>query len=400
MSDNDKLRILTFSTLFPNVAAPSHGIFVENRLRHLIASGQAESRVIAPVPWFPSRSPRFGAYAAYAQAPRHEERHGLDIDHPRYPLIPKVGMTVTPALLYLWALPAVRRLLASGYDFDLIDAHYFYPDGVAAALIAKRLGKPVTITARGTDINLIPEYALPRRQILWASDQADGMITVCQALKDEMVTLGVDAERVTVLRNGVDLDLFRPGDRTALRKRYGLTQPTLISVGHLIERKGHDLVIEALPHLPDFRLLIVGDGPEDAKLRALAARLDVAGRVEFLGRRPHEELPDLCCAADALVLASSREGWANVLLEAMACGTPVVASNVWGTPEVVAVPEAGRLMAERTGVGIADASRDLFADLPDRQATRRYAEGFSWDATTQGQLDLFRRILSDRRQAG
>lgn len=389
-----KLRLLTFSTLFPNAAAPSHGIFVENRLRHLMASGEAESRVIAPVPWFPSQNTRFGSYAAYAAAPREEQRHGLEIDHPRYPLIPKVGMTITPALLYFWALPAVRRLLASGYDFDLIDAHYFYPDGVAAALIARKLGKPVTITARGTDINLIPQYALPRRQILWAASRADGMITVCQALKDELVTLGVTDDRVTVLRNGVDLDMFRPGDRAALRSRYGLTGPTLISVGHLIERKGHDLVIEALPQLPAFRLMIAGDGPEEASLRVLADRLGVTDRVEFLGRRPHEELPDLCCAADALVLASSREGWANVLLEAMACGTPVVASNVWGTPEVVAVPEAGRLMADRTGQGIADATRDLFSDLPDREATRRYAEGFSWDATTQGQLDLFRKILA------
>ena len=396
MTGAAKLRLLTFSTLFPHAAAPSHGIFVENRLRHLVDSGEAESRVIAPVPWFPSKHARFGAYAAYAAAPRREERHGLRIDHPRYPLIPRVGMTVAPALLYLWALPAVRRLLASGYDFDLIDAHYFYPDGVAAALIARRLGKPLTITARGTDINLIPAHALPRRQILWAAAQADGAITVCQALKDEMIALGVAGERIAVLRNGVDLALFRPQDRAPLRARYGLGGPTLISVGHLIERKAHDLVIEALPHLPDFRLMIVGDGPEEAKLRALAARLGVAARVDFLGRRPHEELPGLYAAADALVLASSREGWANVLLEAMACGTPVVASNVWGTPEVIAVPEAGRLMAERTGAAIADAARDLFANLPDRAATRAYAEGFSWDATTQGQLDLFRKILADR----
>lgn len=388
------LRLLTFSTLFPNAAAPHHGVFVENRLRHLVASGEAESRVIAPVPWFPSSNPRFGTYATYAAAPRREVRHGIEVDHPRYPLIPKIGMTVAPALLYSWSLPAVRRLLRSGYDFDLIDAHYFYPDGVAAALIARRLGKPVTITARGTDINLIPEYSLPRRQILWAADRADGMITVCQALKDEMVELGIPAERIVPLRNGVDLDLFLPGDREALRRKYGLDGPTLISVGHLISRKAHDLVIEALPHLPEFRLLVAGEGPEDAALRALAEKLQVANRVSFLGRRPHEELPGLYAAADVLVLASSREGWANVLLEAMACGTPVVASNVWGTPEVVAAPEAGRLMRERSGIAIAEGVRDLFAALPDRAATRRYAEGFSWEATTQGQLDLFRSILA------
>ena len=136
MTDARRLRLLTFSTLFPNAVSPYHGVFVENRLRHLLASGEAESRVIAPVPWFPSANPRFGTYAAYAAAPRRERRHGIDIDHPRYPLIPRFGMTVAPALLYLWVMPAVRRLLRSGYDFDLIDAHYFYPDGVAAALIA------------------------------------------------------------------------------------------------------------------------------------------------------------------------------------------------------------------------------------------------------------------------
>ncbi|MEX2454763.1 MAG: glycosyltransferase family 4 protein [Rhodospirillaceae bacterium] len=396
MTAPQKLRLLTFSTLFPNAASPHHGVFVENRLRHLLASGEAESRVIAPVPWFPSANPRFGAYAAHAAAPRHEERYGVDIDHPRYPLIPRIGMSAAPILLYLWALPAVRRLLRTGYDFDLIDAHYFYPDGVAAALIARRLGKPLTITARGTDINLIPAHTLPRRQILWAADRADGMITVCQALKDEMVGLGIAGDRITVLRNGVDLGLFRLQDRSALRARYGLEGPTLISVGHLIERKAHHLVIEALPHLPGFRLLIAGEGPEEQALRALADRLGVADRVGFLGRRPHGELPDLYGAADILVLASSREGWANVLLEAMACGTPVVASNVWGTPEVVAAPEAGRLMRERSGAAIAEGVKDLFAVLPDRAATRKYAEGFSWDATTEGQLDLFRSILARR----
>jgi len=394
-----QIRLLVFSTLFPNAVQPSHGVFVENRLRHLLSDGGVSAQVVAPVPWFPSAVHRFGRYAAYARVAAEETRFGIAVRHPRYVVIPHVGMTLAPFLLYAAARGAVARLLAEGHRFDLIDAHYFYPDGIAAIMLGRRFGLPVTITARGTDLNLIPRYAVPRRMIQWAAGRADGLITVCQALKDTLVELGVAGDRITVLRNGVDLALFRPGDRVAQRQRYGLDGPTLISVGHLIRRKGHHLPIQALAMLPGVRLLVVGDGPERAALEATAASAGVADRVRFLGRRPHDELPDLYGAADALVLASSREGWANVLLEAMACGTPVVASNVWGTPEVVATPEAGRLMAARTPEALADAARALLADPPARAATRSYAEGFSWDATSRGQKTLFERILAERSAA-
>jgi glycosyltransferase involved in cell wall biosynthesis len=188
--------------------------------------------------------------------------------------------------------------------------------------------------------------------------------------------------------------MFTPRDRAAARAGFGLTRPTLVSVGHLIDRKGHDLVVRAMADLPEFELLVVGEGEERPKLEALAADPAVAGRVRLTGALPHDRLPDVYSAADALVLASSREGWANVLLEAMACGTPVVASDVWGTPEVVATPEAGELMPERTPDGVVRAVRALFARPLDRAATRSYAEGFSWEDTTQGQLALFRQIIA------
>ena len=201
------MKILTFSTLYPHAARPSHGIFVETRLRHLLASGKVESRVVAPVPWFPSRNPRFGAYAVHAAAPREERRHGIQVLHPRYPLLPKIGMTLTPFLL-AWAVrPAIGRILSS-FAFDLIDAHYFYPDGVAAILLGRHFGKPVVITARGTDVNLIPRYRLPRAMIRWAARHAAGIITVARALKDDLVNAGVPGERIEVLRNGVDLQLL------------------------------------------------------------------------------------------------------------------------------------------------------------------------------------------------
>jgi glycosyltransferase involved in cell wall biosynthesis len=391
-----QIRLVTYSSLYPNGVTPTHGVFVENRLRHLVASGQAVTRVVAPVPFFPFRAPRFGHYADFARVPMWEERHGLTLHHPRYPLIPKVGMNLAPLLMSLATGHAVKSAIEAQGGADILDAHYLYPDGVAATLIGRRLGLPVVMTARGNDVTLIPKYPVPRQQILKACARAVAVITVSAALKEGLVALGVDPGKVTVLRNGVDLGLFRPLDRQATRRRLGLEGPTLISVGHLIERKGHNFIIEAMPDLPGFTLLIAGDGPERQALERQIARLGLGDRVQMLGSRPHEELPELYGAADALVLASSREGWANVLLEAMACGTPVVATPIWGTPEVVTKPEAGMLMKERSAAAVTEGVKRLFANPPAREATRAYAQAFSWDATTEGQVALFRKIIAAR----
>lgn len=388
------MKILTFTTLYPNATQPRHGVFVEQRLRHLVQSGEVEARVVAPVPWFPVGHSVLGKYASYARVTPQEERHGIPLWHPRYPAIPKAGMTLAPFLLATASAPVLRRISKEGFNFDLIDAHYFYPDGVAAIMLGRRLGKPVIITARGTDINLIPQYRLPRKMIQWAAAHAVGIVTVCQALKETLQELGVAPEKITVLRNGVDLDLFRPVDRQAQRATLGLSRTTLLSVGHLIERKGHDIAIRALAELPDVDLMIAGDGEEEAALRSLARALGVTERVRFFGAIPQERLKYYYGAADALVLASSREGWANVLLESMACGTPVIASRVWGTPEIVRSSEAGVLMPERSATGLVRAFRELFARYPGHAATRCYAEQFSWEETTRGQLTLFRRALA------
>ncbi len=388
----ETIRLLTFSTLYPNNVCPNHGIFVENRLRHLVGSRHVASTVVAPVPWFPSRSSLFGDWARHASVAPIELRHGIVVHHPRYPVIPRIGMSMAPYLLYRATLPALQRLLASGQRFNAIDAHYIYPDGVAAVWLGRALGLPTFVTARGTDVNLIPRYTVPRLLIRRAIADATALIAVSSALRNELVALGAQAEKVTVLRNGVDTALFRPTDRDSARTALGLKRPTLLSVGHLIERKGHDRTIEAMTRLPEFDLLIVGEGPQRDRLAALISRLGLSGRVRLLGARPHAELPSLYSAADILVLASRREGWANVLLESMACGTPVVASNAWGNPEVVRDSAAGLIADENTPDGIAAAVRRLIAHLPERAATRMYAEQFGWDAVTDGQLALFRSL--------
>ena len=324
--------------------------------------------------------------------------------HPRYPLLPKVGMTLAPLLLALACVRPIRQLIREGFDFDVIDAHYYYPDGVAAAWLARHFGKPLAITARGTDLNLITQHALPRRMMQWAASRAQASIGVCKALVDVLRDWQIDPQRLHVMRNGVDLQRFRwqPAEETRTALGLGPDEgPLLLSVGHLIERKGHDLVIEALaallPTLPQARLAIIGEGPEHAALQALAARLGVAQHVTFTGALPQTELPRWYSAADLLVLASSREGWANVLLEAMACGTPVVATRIWGTPEVVASADAGCRVDERSGPALAQGVVRLLAALPARAAVRAYAEGFSWDETSRRQVALFRALAA---QAG
>jgi len=388
------MKILVFSSLYPNAAQPVHGLFVERRLLQVVATGSVEARVVAPVPWFPLSSPRFGEYSTFARVPHSESRNGLEIVHPRYPLPPKIGMSAAPLAMALATLGTVRRLRRE-FRFELIDAHYYYPDGVAAALLGKWLGVPVTITARGTDINLIPRYRVPRAWIRWAARCSEASIAVCEALRSEMVEIGIDRERIRVLRNGVDLQLFRPLDRDAARLELGLAPGRwLLSVGQLIDRKGHDIPIRALTDLPGWSLLVAGDGPLRRELEALARSLGLADRVRFVGAVPQVQLPAYYSAVDALVLASSREGWANVLLEAMACGTPVVASSVWGTPEVVSAPAAGVLMRERSATALVAALQQLLDHYPDRRDTRAYAEGYDWAPTTRGQLQLFEQLAA------
>ncbi|MDG0835186.1 glycosyltransferase family 4 protein [Roseateles saccharophilus] len=399
------MKVLTFSTLFPSSVRPGHGIFVETRLRELLKSGQVESRVIAPVPWFPSTNPRWGDYARFAATPAREQRNGIDVLHPRYLLAPKIGMTSAPLTLALGARAAVRRLIDEGFDFDLIDAHYYYPDGVAAALLAQWFDKPLTITARGSDINLITRHALPLRFMRWASRVACASIGVSQALVERMRELGVASRQQLTLRNGVDLTRFQASaDRTVLRARLGVDgSPLLLSVGNLVPLKGHNLVIESLGMLRqqglDARLCIIGAGPLRSELETVVGRLGLARKVCFLGALPQDELAAWYGAADVLMLASEREGWPNVLLESMACGTPVVATAVGGIPEIVETHLAGRVVKERTAQALADAVLSLWHALPPREAVRDHACRFGWHETTQGQVDLFQNIVGTSRHA-
>ena len=399
MNHQAPIRTLLFSTLYPSSTRPGHGIFVETRLRELLGSGRVQTKVVAPVPWFFSTHPRFGGFARMASTPLREMYNGVDVQHPRYFIPPKVGMSIAPFSLALGAVAAVQRLLDEGFDFDVIDAHYYYPDGVAAALLGRYFRKPFVITARGSDINLVANYLVPRKLIQWAANQACASIGVSAALTGTMSRLGLAASKLITMRNGIDLVRFKPMSKPEARKILGWAPvPTLISVGNLVENKGHHIAIEALSQLENFNLVVVGEGPERQALEFLASRIGVNSRVAFAGRIEQMDLPVYYSAADILVLPSSREGWPNVLLEAMACGTPVVATDVGGVAEIVTTNVAGRRLQKRSSNELVAAVQSLWACYPDGLAVRTHAESFGWQSTTVDQIGLFECITDNCRK--
>jgi len=394
-------RILTFTSLFPSSARPRHGIFVKTRLQQVLQRYPVDVRVVAPVPWFPFRSEAFGDYAKFASTPRRAELDGgLQVSYPRYLMLPRLGVARQPDAMARAAMPEIEQLRASGWLPQLIDAHYLYPDGVAAALLAERTGIPFVMTARGTDVNVLARMPGPGRRIAWASSRCAAVIAVSSQLKQSLVELGVDADRVVVLRNGVDPEQFRPVDQASARREFGLPEgPVIAGVGNLVPEKGFELAIEALALLPAATLVLVGDGPQRESLVALARRRRVSHRLRMLPVMPQSRLPILYSAADVLVVTSTREGWPNVVLEALSCGTPVAAVNVGAVAEMLTDPSAGRVVDQRDPERLAAAVLSLLQAPPARDTVRRHAARFDWATIARAQFELFERALVNARGA-
>ena len=369
------LRVLTLSSLFPDAGRPTFGVFVERQTLGLAGRADVAVEVVAGVglPLWPlSLHPHYRGRGAL---PLAETWKGLTVHRPRFHAVPGLEAQSGRALARATA-PLVERLRAR-FPFDVIDAEFFWPDGVAAMHLSRALGLPFSIKARGSDIHYWAAQARVRGQLLAAAQAAGGLLAVSAALKADMVALGMPEERIRVHHTGVDLDRFRPRERGAAKRALGVDGPLIVSAGALIPLKGQHLVIEALAALPGVTLILAGDGPERPALERLAAARGLASRVHFLGNRPHEELPGLLAAADAMVLPSQREGLANVWVEALACGTPLVITDVGGAREVIDRPEAGRIVA-REAEAIAAAVTDLLAAPPPAETVRQSAERFSW----------------------
>lgn len=394
-------RLLVLSSLFPHAGAPGAGLFVRERMFRV--AQRLPLTVVSPQPWCPGqglirrRRPHFRPPAA-----RRETQHGIDVYLPRFFSLPGVGKTHDGLSMALACLPLLRRLRRDP-GFDVIDAHFAYPDGYAASLLGRWLRVPVTITLRGTESRLA-QSAPFRRRLTAALAGADRVIAVAGALRDLAVRLGVPAARAQVIGNGVDVARFAPVPRAEARRALGLPHdaPVLVSVGTLVERKGFHRVIDLLPALrrqhPGLVYLIVGgSGPEGdmgAALRAQAAALGLGDAVRFLGELAPQDLSRPLSAADVFVLATRNEGWANVFLEAMACGLPVVTTDVGGNAEVVCRPQLGRVVPFGDAPALEGALAAALATPWDRAAIRRYALDNAWDTRVDRLVALFQELAT------
>jgi glycosyltransferase involved in cell wall biosynthesis len=388
------LRVLTLSTLFPDASRPNFGVFVERQTIGLAALPDVAVKVVAPIglpAWPVARLP---AYRAFARLPRHETWKGLDVRRPRFVTVPGTGGRLHVAALVHALKPLLDRL-RDDFAFDVIDAEFFFPDGPAAVALGRRYGVPVSIKARGADIHYWgrgPTAAQVRR----AGRCAAGLLAVSEAMRDDMAALGLNPKRIRIHHTGVDLDRFQPADRAAAKEALGIGGPLIVSVGALIERKGHDIVIASLAELANVTLLIAGEGPERRRLEALVARLGLGARVRLLGSVAHGNLPPLLAAADVMALASSSEGLANAWIEALACGTPIVISDAGGAREVVTRKAAGRIAA-REPAAFAAAIRDVLAAPRPAGEVRAAALGFTWPANAAALAAHLRQLVAAAR---
>jgi teichuronic acid biosynthesis glycosyltransferase TuaC len=388
------LRVLTLSTLFPDPSRPAFGIFVERQTLGLATLDGVEVQAVAPLglpPWPLTLHPH---YRARRRLPRQEIWKGLIVRRPRFPVLPGIGERATARSMTTALLPELRRLRET-FPFDVIDAEFFWPDGVAAMHLGEALGVAYSVKARGSDIHHWGRRQGVAEQLREAAAKAGGLLAVSGALKRDMAALGLPEDKIRVHHAGVDLERFRPVDRAAAKAALGVEGRLIVSAGALIPIKGQALAIEALAGLPDATLILVGDGPDKRALEALARRLGLAERVRFLGSRPHEAMPALLAAADLMLLLSEREGLANVWLEALACGTPLVITDVGGARDVVDRPEAGRLVA-RDASAIAAAAIEILADPPEPARVRDAAARFSWERNARELFEHLAAVSAER----
>ncbi len=403
MSETKPPHILVVSSLFPSQQQSGAGLFIRERMfrvgQHLPLT------VVSPVPWFPFQGLLRKFYPNYRPVkPYNETMLGIEVYRPRFCSVPMLfrhwdGFFMAVSIGFL-----VRRLKSQG-KVDILDAHFAYPDGYAASLVGQWFNLPVTITLRGTEVGHSKQAKL-RPRLLTALQRADHVFAVADSLKQHMINLGADGNKITVVGNGVDTDLFYAIESQQARVIYQLPNnaKVLISVGGLTERKGFHRVIACFPELlktyPNLHYLVVGgaspEGDWDAKLKALVTELSLENHVHFLGFIAPNQLYQALSAADVFVLSTRNEGWANVFLEAMACGLPVVTTDVGGNAEVVNHESLGRIVTFEDHAQLVQAIKQALAKDWDKQAIIQYAKHNSWQSRIELLLPVFNSLVKQK----
>lgn len=391
MTPDARLRILSFTTLFPNPGEPGRGTFVRSRLAAL--ARRADLTVVAPVN--AGRRP-----GALREPIRRDDPAGFPVFHPRFAVLPGFLKSWDAALLHWETWPQIARAAAKAAP-DLVDAHYAYPDGAAAARIADALRKPYVLTVRGSDLEVLARDPARRPAIERTLRRAGAVIAVSASLARRARELGAEPSRVHEIGNGVDLAAFAPSDRGAARRRLGLSpeEPAIVAVGRLDPIKGLDLAIEAMALLrrersTPARLHLVGEGPARHSLEALVRERGLESSVSFHGEVSPSSLASWYAAADVVTLLSHSEGCPNVVIEAIACGRPVVATNVGGVPELVRDGVTGLLIEGREPARVVERWIEALEAEWDPPAVASQVGGRDWDEVARRQMEVYRSVVA------
>lgn len=396
-------RLLVLSTLFPSPARPTAGIFIRERMFRV--AQQLPVTVLSPQPWFPGQSLlRVWRPGFRPPAPALEVQEGIEVFRPRFLALPVFGRWLDGLSIAVFTFALVRRLRRT-HGIQVIDAHFAYPDGDASVRLGGWLDLPVTVTLRGTEgrYSRMPKF---RDKVVRTLARATRVFAVSGSLRDLARTLGAADDKTQVVGNGVDLARFHPVDRDEARRALALPPEAqvLISVGGLVERKGMHRVLACLPDLlaqfPDLHYVIVGgpsaEGDMRADLERMTAELHLGERVHFTGPLLPDALKGPLSAADVFVLATSNEGWANVFLEAMACGIPVITTDVGGNREVVCRAELGTVVPFGDHAALLGALRDALDRPWPREPILGYAAGNQWDQRVRELVTAFGAIAYRR----
>jgi teichuronic acid biosynthesis glycosyltransferase TuaC len=395
-------KLLVFSSLFPHSGAPNAGVFIRERMFRVAKNMPVT--VVSPRPWFPGQGLIRLIHPHYRpEAGRQETQDGITVHFPHFLAIPGVFRRLDGLLMALGSYPLLRRLRRAG-KFNVLDAHFAYPDGYAATLLGKWLKVPVTITLRGTEV---PHSNNPelRPLLIRALQGATRLFSVSDSLRQHAIAMGIEPSRIRVVGNGVDADRFYPAGKAEARRRLGIPEnaKVLVSVGALVTRKGFHRVIEIMPELlksePGLHYIVVGgaspEGNRRTELEQQVRELHLDQQVHFLGAIPSAELKWPLSASDVFVLATSNEGWANVFLEAMACGLPVITTDVGGNAEVVSRPELGTVVPFGDQEALQAALQNALQADWDSTLIRAYAEENTWDTRVACLTEEFTRVVTE-----
>jgi len=386
------VRVLSVCRYLPDPGSPAAGGFVFARLAAMAALTPVT--ILQPVPYFPVLRPLPG----WAREPGHEH-DGRRIEHAPMFYLPGILKSLDAAWLERAVHSVLPRLGGAG-AFDVVDAHFGYPDGVGCVRVARRRSLPVFVTVRGLETDVV-EDAVTGPKLVQALNEATGVISVSHSLRDLLVDRGVKAGQFRVIPNAVDRGRFRPGDPGEARRALGLPvdTPLIVCVGNLIELKRHHVLIEAFARLresrPTVQLVIVGGAEAEpayeVRLRRLAETSGLGGAVRFVGRIPSDAVARWLQAADVFALATSREGCCNAILEALATGRPVVTTRAGDNAHFVHDGVNGYVVpiddAEATAAALGHA---LSRKDWDAEAISAGLEVGGWDDVARDVLGFFR----------